>query len=126
MSKEKAYDNREKGKAGGAKGKTERAPGGDFIRDLSRQPGRAHAHTITGWGGLLKGEVTLPNLQYPNSYNICMCSPGHKFQPNVMSISQNHYPVSLLDCDLSNCHLFPEISPCLEKKIDVCPNSTYL
>ena len=91
----------------GQKG-TERAPGGNFIRDLSRQPGRAHARTITGSQGLPKGEVTLPNLRYPNSCNVYMCGPGYKFQPNDMCISQNHYPVPLLDRDLSNCHLFPE------------------
>ena len=43
--KGKAYDKREKGKAGDPKGKRERPRTGNLIRDPTRQPDRAHART---------------------------------------------------------------------------------
>ena len=66
--KGKAYDKREKGKAGGVKGKRERHQTGNLIRDPTRQPDRAHARTTRNdfpvRGGLPKGELTPPNLRY--------------------------------------------------------------
>ena len=43
--KGKAYDKREKGKAGAVKGKRERQQTGNLIRDPTRHPDRAHART---------------------------------------------------------------------------------
>ena len=67
--KGKAYDKREKGKAGEAKGKMERPGTGNLIWDPTRQPDRAHARTTRNdfpvRGGLPKGELlTPPNLRY--------------------------------------------------------------
>ena len=70
--KGKAYDKREKGKAGDPKGKRERPQTENLIRDPTRHPDRAHARTTRNdfpvRGGLPKGELTPPNLRYiPNS-----------------------------------------------------------
>ena len=66
--KGKAYDKREKGKAGGVKGKRERPKTENLIRDPTRHPDRAHARTTRNdfpvRGGLPKGELTPPNLRY--------------------------------------------------------------
>ena len=66
--KGKAYDKREKGKAGDPKGKRERQKTENLIRDPTRQPDRAHARTTRNdfpvRGGLPKGELTPPNLRY--------------------------------------------------------------
>merc|ERR1711966_297101 len=66
--KGKAYDKREKGKAGDPKGKRERPKTLNLIRDPTRHPDRAHARTTRNdfpvRGGLPKGELTPPNLRY--------------------------------------------------------------
>ena len=66
--KGKAYDKREKGKAGAVKGKRERPQTKNLIRDPTRHPDRAHARTTRNdfpvRGGLPKGELTPPNLRY--------------------------------------------------------------
>ena len=66
--KGKAYDKREKGKAGDPKGKRERHKTRNLIRDPTRHPDRAHARTTRNdfpvRGGLPKGELTPPNLRY--------------------------------------------------------------
>ena len=66
--KGKAYDKREKGKAGDPKGKRERPKTENLIRDPTRHPDRAHARTTRNdfpvRGGLPKGELTPPNLRY--------------------------------------------------------------
>ena len=66
--KGKAYDKREKGKAGAVKGKRERPQTENLIRDPTRHPDRAHARTTRNdfpvRGGLSKGELTPPNLRY--------------------------------------------------------------
>ena len=66
--KGKAYDKREKGKAGGVKGKRDRPQTRNLIRDPTRQPDRAHARTTRNdfpvRGGLPKGELTPPNLRF--------------------------------------------------------------
>ena len=76
--KGKAYDKREKGKAGGVKGKRERHKTGNLIRDPTRHPDRAHARTTRNdfpvRGGLPKGELTPPNLRYIYIYiYVCIC-----------------------------------------------------
>ena len=66
--KGKAYDKREKGKAGEVKGKRERPQTRNLIRDPTRQPDRAHARTTRNdfpiRGSLPKGELTPPNLRF--------------------------------------------------------------
>merc|ERR1711966_515595 len=66
--KGKAYDKREKGKAGDPKGKRERQKTENLIRDPTRHPDRAHARTTRNdfpvLGGLPEGELTPPNLRY--------------------------------------------------------------
>ena len=66
--KGKAYDKREKGKAGDPKGKRERQKTENLIRDPTRHPDRAHARTSRNdfpvRGGLPKGKLTPPNLRF--------------------------------------------------------------
>ena len=80
--KGKAYDKREKGKAGAPKGKRERPQTGNLIRDPTRHPDRAHARTTRNdfpvRGGLPKGELTPPNLRYIYIYYITAPIRGYE------------------------------------------------